>query len=81
MNYCARCLYPENTKPTLILDDQYICSGCRYQESKSKIQIDWNEREKMFSKIIDEAKNEKIKRGNNYDCIIPVLTEPRSINT
>lgn len=72
MNYCARCLYPENTKPTLILDNQFICSGCRYHESKSKIQIDWNEREKMFSKIIDEAKIKKIKRGNNYDCIIPV---------
>ena len=33
MKYCARCLYPENAKPTIIFDEDGICSGCRYIES------------------------------------------------
>lgn len=36
MEYCARCCYPENAKPTIIFDDEGICSGCRYHESRKK---------------------------------------------
>ena len=58
MNYCSRCLYPENAKPTIIFDDSNICSGCRYHETRRKQDIDWNERDKMFRAILDEAKEE-----------------------
>ena len=73
MKYCARCMYPMNAKPTIIIDDEDgICSGCKYHESRSSQEIDWKERQIKFEKILDEAKKEAKIRGNNYDCIIPV---------
>ena len=73
MKYCARCMYPMNAKPTIIIDDEDgSCSGCKYHESRSSQEIDWKERQIKFEKILDEAKKEAKIRGNNYDCIIPV---------
>jgi N-acetyl sugar amidotransferase len=72
MRYCKRCLYPENAKPTIIFDDECVCSGCRYHESRQKLEINWAEREKMLEEIVDEAKKMAKKRGNSHDCIIPV---------
>lgn len=73
MNYCSRCLYPENAKPTIIIDeDDGICSGCKYHESRMKLEIDWEEREKIFEKILSEARKMAKERGNYYDCIVPV---------
>jgi N-acetyl sugar amidotransferase len=72
MRYCARCFYPENAKPTIIFDEQGVCSGCRYHESRGKLEIDWDERKDMFEKIIEEARKIKRIRGNTHDCIIPV---------
>lgn len=72
MNYCKRCLYPSNAKPTIIFDEEGICSGCRYHENRANLEIDWEEREKIFLQIIDEAKKLKKIRGNSHDCIIPV---------
>jgi hypothetical protein len=43
MEYCARCLYPANAKPTIIFDDEGVCSGCRYHESRMKLEVDWEE--------------------------------------
>lgn len=72
MKYCARCLYPENARPTIIFDDEGVCSGCRYHESRMKLEIDWEERLQMFEQILEEAKNLARKRGNSHDCIVPV---------
>lgn len=73
MNYCARCMYPANAKPIIIIDEtDNICSGCKYHEDKNKIEINWEEREKIFEKIAEEARKESRKRGNLYDCILPV---------
>ncbi|MFH1067222.1 MAG: N-acetyl sugar amidotransferase, partial [bacterium] len=72
MRYCARCLYPENARPTIIFDDEGVCSGCRYHESRKKLEVDWGQREKMLEKILDEAKQLAKKRGNSHDCIVPV---------
>ena len=72
MRYCKRCFYPENAKPTIIFDDEGVCSGCRYHESRGKLEIDWDEREKMFERLIDEARQMRRSRGNSHDCIIPV---------
>ena len=70
MDYCTRCLYPENAKPTIIFDDDGVCSGCRYHESRLK--IDWTERRQMLEHILDEHKQRAKESGNPYDCIIPV---------
>jgi N-acetyl sugar amidotransferase len=72
MEYCARCLYPKNAKPTIIFDDEGVCSGCRYHESRGTVEIDWDEREAMLVQILDEAKELARQRGNSHDCIIPV---------
>ena len=72
MRYCTCCLYPENAKPTIIFDDEGVCSGCRYHESRKKLEIDWDERQKMLGEILEEAKVMAKQRGNSHDCIIPV---------
>ena len=72
MEYCARCLYPANAKPTIIFDDDGVCSGCRYHESRAKVEIGWTERQSMLEAILDEAKAAARKRGSAYDCIVPV---------
>lgn len=71
MKYCKRCLYPENARPTIIFNDDGICSGCKTHESKSA-NIDWEERQKHFKEILKEYRDMAIKNGNLYDCIIPV---------
>ncbi|KKR58814.1 MAG: N-acetyl sugar amidotransferase [Candidatus Curtissbacteria bacterium GW2011_GWA1_40_47] len=70
MRYCARCLYPENAKPAIIFDDEGVCSGCRYHESREG--INWREREKKLSEILEEYKKKARKKSNPYDCIVPV---------
>jgi len=72
MKYCKRCLYPENAKPTIIFDEEGVCSGCRYHESRQKLDVDWHERLEMLEDILDEAKALAKQRGNSHDCIIPV---------
>lgn len=72
MKYCARCMYPENARPTIILDEEGVCSGCRYHESRGTVEVDWEERWEIFEEICDEAKSMAKQRGNHHDCIIPV---------
>lgn len=72
MRYCARCLYPENARPTIIFDDDGVCSGCRYHESRKQLEINWDDRRKIFEDILEEAKVMAKKRGNSHDCIVPV---------
>lgn len=72
MRYCKRCFYPENAKPTIIFDDEGVCSGCRYHESRKNVEIDWGERQHMLEQILDEARQMARQRGNSHDCIVPV---------
>jgi N-acetyl sugar amidotransferase len=72
MNYCKRCLYPENAKPTILFDEHGVCSGCRYHESRGTLEVDWDQRQKMLEQILDEARQLARRRGNSHDCIVPV---------
>ncbi len=72
MKYCSRCLYPENAKPTIIFDEEGVCSGCRYHENRQFLEIGWDERQEILKSIFSEAKKEAKKRGNSHDCIVPV---------
>ena len=72
MEYCKRCCYPANAKPVIILDDQGVCSGCRYVESRKTLNIDWEERERWLKDLLDEYKARNREKGGFYDCIIPV---------
>ena len=70
MRYCARCLYPENAKPTIIFDEQGICSGCRHHEARHR--IDWAAREAKLRPLLIEYRDRSRAEGNVYDCIVPV---------
>jgi len=70
MDYCKRCLYPANAKPAIIFDDDGVCSGCRYHESRQR--IDWTAREAMLRELLTEFKRRAREAGQIYDCIIPV---------
>ncbi len=72
MRYCKKCLYPENAKPTIIFDDNGVCSGCNYNESRKDLDVCWEEREQNLREILSEAKVMAKERGNSHDCIIPV---------
>lgn len=72
MRYCTRCLYPENAKPTIIFDDEGVCSGCRYHESRKTLDIPWDERWAMLEELAEDMKRQAKARGNAHDCIIPV---------
>ena len=67
MNYCKRCIYPENHPLGIVFDDEGVCSGCRVHEEKDE--IDWIEKENEFREILNLYKN---KKSSYYDCIIPV---------
>ena len=70
MKYCARCLYPANARPTIIFDDQGICSGCRHHDAREG--IDWVEREQWLRDLLAEYKAKSHATGSAYDCIVPV---------
>lgn len=70
MEYCARCLYPANARPTIIFDDEGVCSGCRYHESRQR--INWQEREKVFRELLEMYRRKAREANQPYDCIIPV---------
>jgi N-acetyl sugar amidotransferase len=70
MEYCKRCLYPTNTRPTIIFDEQGVCSGCRVHESRPE--IDWSEKQERLREILTEYAAKAKANGARYDCIIPV---------
>ena len=67
MQYCLRCVYPANSAVPLTFDEQGVCSGCRVEEEKTK--INWPERRKLLKEILAEY---KAKAKGPYHCIIPV---------
>lgn len=66
IRYCKRCIMPE-TKPDLHIDQDGICSACRYYEKRRE--INWKKREQELHNILEKYKS---KDGSNYDCLIPV---------
>lgn len=69
MKYCKRCLQPD-TRPGIMFNNEGVCYACLYEESKKS--INWEAREKELMDIAAEAKSERKKRGNMYDCVIGV---------
>ncbi|TRW97077.1 N-acetyl sugar amidotransferase [Candidatus Methylobacter oryzae] len=65
MRYCARCCMPESNEG-MQFDEMGICQAC--QSSEQKIRINWVEREKELSNLLDYYKS----LNNEYDCIIPI---------
>lgn len=55
------------TKPDLLIDEEGVCSACRFFE-KRKV-IDWAKRKAELQTILGRY---RLKNGEKYDCIIPV---------
>ncbi|MBM3231401.1 N-acetyl sugar amidotransferase [Candidatus Peregrinibacteria bacterium] len=70
MEYCKRCCYPANAKPTILFDEQGVCSGCRLHESRPA--VDWDAKWKQFQEILKEYSAKARANGSTYDLIIPV---------
>ena len=66
IRYCTRCVMPE-TKPDLFIDEEGVCSACRYFEGRSE--VDWTGRREALETILDRYRS---KDGSNYDCLVPV---------
>lgn len=66
IRYCTRCVMP-STKPDLHLDEEGVCSACRYMEHR--VAVDWDKRKRELTEILDRYRS---KDSSNYDCIIPV---------
>jgi N-acetyl sugar amidotransferase len=56
-----------DTKPDLYLDEEGVCSACRYYEQR--VEIDWEERKEQLREVLEKYRS---KDGSNYDCIVPV---------
>jgi N-acetyl sugar amidotransferase len=66
IRYCKCCVLPE-TKPDLFIDDEGVCSACRYYQGRPA--TDWSQRQKEFLSVVERYRS---KDGSNYDCIVPV---------
>lgn len=62
--FCKRCVV-SNQRPRLKIDQEGICSACRWFEEKNA--IDWNEREKMLCKLLDSHRS----KDGSYDAVVP----------
>ena len=65
MKYCRNCVLP-NTRPSLVIGPDLMCSACR--EHGDRPNVAWDEREQDFRAIVEQAKA----RRCEYDCLIPV---------
>ncbi len=66
MQYCKRCLYPENHPLNIIFNENGLCSGCIVHEEKDE--IDWQKKADQLKDLLNKYKS----KSGNYDCVIPV---------
>lgn len=55
------------TKPDLKIDEDGICSACRYFENRNT--VSWPKRREELLTVLERYRS---KNGSNWDCIIPV---------
>ena len=67
LNYCIRCLYPENHPLGITFDEQGICSGCRVHEEKYN--LDWEPSAASAGSDLPAISQQDRK---TFDCIVPV---------
>lgn len=68
MNYCKRCLYPENHPLGITFNEEGICSGCLVHEEK--YEINWEEKASELEELLAQYRQ---KNNKFYDCIIPIV--------
>ena len=63
--FCRRCTI-SNQRPRIVIDEEGICSACRFSDYKRT--IDWDQREKELQDLCDKFR----KHDGSYDVIVPV---------
>src|SRR3954447_23749096 len=66
-HYCTNCVYPSAAAAAAMYDADGVCSGCRVDAFKQR--IDWDDRREELAELLEEYRS---KDGSNYDCLIPV---------
>jgi N-acetyl sugar amidotransferase len=64
--YCLKCVAPSASAAPLAFAEDGICTGCRVDALKSR--IDWEDRAEELRELVGEYRT----GGSDYDCIIPV---------
>ncbi len=64
MNYCKNCIMPD-TRPDQYINANGICNGCVSFNLLEN--VDWNKRQKMMLKLIQELNLDKRK----WNCVVP----------
>lgn len=62
--WCKKCVM-SNQRPRIIFDKEGVCSGCRNNELKSK--INWKDRENELKDLLDQYRS----KDGSYDVIVP----------
>ena len=56
-----------STKPDLKINEKGICNACESFQDRNE--IDWDDRRKELETVLEKYRN---KKGDNWDCVIPV---------
>ena len=64
MQYCTRCLYPENHPLGITFNSFGVCSGCTVHEEKYK--INFSEKAKEFERLVSNYRNNHNKKHHSY---------------
>ena len=68
IKFCTKCIMP-NSRPRIQFNKKQVCNACSNSEKKSK--INWQNRKKEFSFLVDKIKEFSKKNSLEYDCIVP----------
>jgi N-acetyl sugar amidotransferase len=66
IRYCSRCVLPD-TKPDLVIDEEGVCSACRYFERRPE--VDWDARRRQ---LLDLVERHRADNEGGWDCLVPV---------
>ncbi len=66
VQFCARCTI-SNQRPRITLDEEGVCSACRYAEYKYT-RVDWAKREEELRQLLKRYK----RSDGGYEVIVPV---------
>jgi N-acetyl sugar amidotransferase len=64
--YCKNCVMPA-TKPDLKINEAGICNACESFQERGE--INWDDRRAELEAVLEKYRN---KKGENWDCVIPV---------
>ena len=70
MKCCRKCVQPD-TRSGIYFNEEGVCGGCLWIESKEK-DVNWNKRQEELNQIVKEAKEKAKFNKSVYECAIGV---------